>query len=332
MPDRRRVQILVLTGLPEPVKAAIQTLYDVVDARDPAVRSALLAAGSNAQAVITNGGIGLTAAEIAALPDLKAILTIGVGAEAVDHEAAQLRGVPVISARGTVEDGVADHALALLLALARDIPAFDRATRGEGGQPARLPISLTGKRLGLIGLGEIGLRIAQRARAFGISVAYHNRSRRPDLAYAWKPDVRTLAAASDFLVVACPGGEATRHLVDAAVLRELGSGGLVVNIGRGSVIDTEALIDALDAGAIAGAALDVFEGEPRPSARLRSAPNLILTPHIAAQSPERVTALATHLVTHLHARLSAAAPVTPVPAGFVPSSFQSIPLSQGALP
>lgn len=295
-PEAPVPQVLSLTSLPPPVVDALLSRYLVTFADTVEKRKAILERGSSAEAVITNGGVGMSADQIAAMPHLKLIATIGVGAEAVDHEAAARRGIAVVNGRGTLENGVADHALALLLALTRNIPALDRAVRNGAPRPIRPPDGLTGKRMGVLGLGEIGLRIARRAEAFGLVVDYHNRKPRPDVPYAYHPDVRSLASASDFLVVACPGGEATRRLVDAPVLAALGPQARLINIGRGSVVDTEALIAALHNGVIAGAALDVFEGEPTPSPALAAAPHLILTPHVAAASPERIVAMGRRLI------------------------------------
>lgn len=300
MPDP--IEVLSLTPLPPQVRAAIEQRYALTFATDGVLE------GQGARAVITNGSRGVSAQQIAALPNLAVIATIGVGAEAVDEAAARRRGIPVVTGRGTLEDGVADHALALLLALAREIPAFDEAVRGRLPRPNRTPVSLTGKRLGILGLGEIGQRIAIRAEAFGLIVGYHNRAPRARIPYVYYEDALTLAEESDFIVIAAPGGDETRHLVDADFLVALGTTGRLVNIGRGSIVDTKALIDALEDGVIAGAALDVFEGEPQPSPRLAAAPNLILTPHIAALSPERIAAMGRRLLETLDATFASQTP------------------------
>lgn len=301
MPD-----VLTLTRLPPAVHQAVASRYALAEAVDAAARAAVFAephALSGVQAVITNGGVGVRADEIAVLPSLKVISTIGVGSEAVDHAAAQARGITVTDGRGTLEEGVADHAMALLLALLRDIPAFDRALRHGGPRPTRTPAAVAGKRLGVLGLGDIGRRIARRAEVFSLSVGYHNRKPRSDAPYAYHTSPLALAEASDILLVATPGGAQTRSLVDERVIAALGPSGYLVNIGRGSVVDTAALVEALRRGVIAGAALDVFEGEPDPPAWLASAPNLILTPHQAANSPERVVAMTRRLLESLGAHV-----------------------------
>jgi len=300
MPDAQP-QVALLTDLPPPVLERLSGTYQL-----QRVREAFEA--PDARAVITNGGRGITALEVHGLRFLDLVATIGVGFEAVDLQALRSRGIPLVTARGTNEDAVADHALALLLASARRIPEYDRAAKA-GEKLAAAPTSLTGKTLGILGLGEIGSRIAERGKAFGLKIAYHNRHPRRDVDYRYLPDPRRLAAASDFLIVSTPGGVGTHHLINREVLQALGPQGRIVNVGRGEVVDTEALVAALRAGEIAGAALDVVEGEPQARTALADVPNLILTPHVAAHSPERIAALADHLFNTLSARLSAVAPI-----------------------
>jgi len=155
--------------------------------------------------------------------------------------------------------------------------------------------------------------IAQRAvGGFAMEIAYHNRRARPGCAYPWMDSVPALAAWADVLLVAAPGGASTRHLMDAAALEALGPSGYLVNIGRGSVVDQAALIAALQAGRIAGAAIDVVDGEPEVPEAMRALPNLIITPHIAGRSPEAVLATATLLVANLQAHFAGQPVLTPV--------------------
>lgn len=237
-------------------------------------------------AVLTNGSTGLSDAEMARLPDLKLVCAYGAGYENVDVEAARRRGVHVTHAPNTNMETVADHAIALTLAISRDICNRDRGLRrGEWGAIRSARPTLTGARFGVIGLGNIGRAIARRAEAFGTAIAYTGRNKVEGIDWQYFPDAVSLAENSDFLVVACPGGPATRHLVGKAVLEALGPEGFVVNVSRGMVVDTAALIDALRSGAIAGAALDVFEGEPQLPQGLADLDNVILTPHMAGRSP-----------------------------------------------
>ncbi|MET0182479.1 MAG: NAD(P)-dependent oxidoreductase [Caulobacterales bacterium] len=293
----KRGAVLLLTGLPPIARQALDAHYDIID------DIGVVRADRSVKAIVTNGRRGVTAQEIATLPNLKLVLTIGVGFENVDVAALAARGVPLITGRGTNEDAVADHALALLLASARDLVRYDKFVRG-GPRLEKLPSSLTNKTIGILGLGEIGLRIARRAEAFSMSIVYHNRRKRSDVPYEHYSDVKSLAEAADFLVVAAPGGVSTYHLVAHDVLTALGPHGRLINIGRGEIVDTNALISALENGVIAGAALDVFEGEPIAPPALAALPNVILTPHVAAASPERVAAMTNYLLAHLQQHLA----------------------------
>jgi lactate dehydrogenase-like 2-hydroxyacid dehydrogenase len=182
--------------------------------------------------------------------------------------------------------------LALLLASVRALPQQEKALRaGVWRDDLPLRPSVNGRRLGIFGLGQIGRKIARRAQAFEMEIGYHNRRPREDAADCrYFDSLVELARWADFLVVAAPGGAATRHIVNAEVLEALGPQGHLVNIARGSLVDTAALAAALAAGKLAGAALDVYESEPRPPESLLGFPNVILTPHIAGWSPEAIRA------------------------------------------
>jgi len=218
---------------------------------------------------------------ISALPNLAMIANAGAGYDKIDMEAAARRSIAVTNTPDVTDDCVADMALALLLAVARDIVVGDRFVRAgkwmEGSYP--LVRKIGGRKVGILGMGRIGRAIAKRAAAFGMVVGYHNRRAVPDSAHTYFDSLNGLAAWADVLVVACPGGDATYHLVDGKVLEALGSAGIVVNISRGTVIDEGALIDALERRVIAGAGLDVFEKEPEVPERLIRLDNVVLMPH-----------------------------------------------------
>lgn len=204
------------------------------------------AARVRARAVVTNGSTGLSVDELATLPALELIASFGVGFEKIDLSAAHARQVRVCHAPDASSQVVADHALALMLALARGIPALDRGVKAGGWEALRAARpSLRGKTLGIIGLGNIGHRLAKLGEAVGMEVAYlwHEGTRGDG--YAPHDDAVSLAAASDVLALTCPGGPQTHHLVNAPVLRALGPAGFLVNVSRGTVVDTDALIDAL---------------------------------------------------------------------------------------
>jgi lactate dehydrogenase-like 2-hydroxyacid dehydrogenase len=293
--------LLLLVPIAAEHKALLLQRYRVVEALDAGSRAAAL--GEPIDLVLTNGSVGFRADEIAACPRLKLLAAQGAGYENLDIAAAKARGVAVCNGAGTNDDCVADHALALLLASVRALPQLGTALRAGIWRDA-LPLypSFTGRRLGVVGLGAIGLKIAQRAAAFGMALGYHNRRPRADaMGAAYFDSVAALAGWADDLVVATPGGAGTTHLVDAAVLAALGPGGHVVNIARGSCVDTAALAAALRAGHIAGAALDVYEGEPKPPQALVELPNVILTPHVAGWSPQSIRATVECFIANVEA-------------------------------
>lgn len=284
--------LLLLVPLADEFKTLLRERFTLIEAPGAASRAAAIATQADTiELVLTNGSVGFTAAEIAALPKLRLLAAQGAGYENLDLAAARAHGVLTCNGAGTNDDCVADHTLALLLTSVRALPQQQAALRG-GQWRDTLPLypHFGGRRLGILGLGAIGLKIAQRAAAFGMALGYHNRRPRQDSAAAYFDSVTGLAAWADDLVVATPGGAATRHLIDADVLAALGPGGHLVNIARGSCVDEAALIAALHAGQIAGAALDVFDGEPTPSPALLAAPRCLLTPHIAGWSPQAIHA------------------------------------------
>lgn len=239
---------------------------------------------------------------MAVLPQLALISCFGAGYESVDVAAAHARRIAVTSAPGASSDTVADHALGLMLAVARDIPRRDQGLRrGEWDAIRGERPTLTGSTLGIVGLGRIGSRIATRAQAFGMSILYHGRMRKPDCPWEYVDNLVELARRSNFLVLACPGGAATRRLVDARVLSALGAGGFLINVARGSVVDNEALLQVLAAGTIAGAGLDVWDGEPDFPPELLASSNVVLTPHMSGRSSAALRAQTRLLLDNLDA-------------------------------
>ncbi|MDY7570369.1 hydroxyacid dehydrogenase [Pseudomonas fragi] len=288
--------------------------YELILAPTPASRAEAIARhGARIDAVLTRGPLGLQADEMAALPLLRIICVIGAGFEQVDLQAASNLGITVTFGAGANASSVADHAMALLLSVVRGIPQADASIRRNEWVKVCQP-SLSGKRMGIIGLGAIGAAIAKRAaHGFDMSIRYHSRQPHPDSPYTYCASVLELAAAVDFLMIATPGGSATHHLVNARVLDALGSEGYLINIARGSVVDTQALISALTAGKIAGAGLDVFEDEPRVPDPLKTLGNVVMTPHVAGQSPDAVEATVQLVVDNLRAFFAGKPVLTPVP-------------------
>jgi lactate dehydrogenase-like 2-hydroxyacid dehydrogenase len=306
--------LLILIPLHDESLAQVRASFDVVYAPTPAERSAAVPAhGAALRAVLTNGTNGLSADELDQLPNLEFVSALGAGYENIAVERARERGIVLCNGAGTNDDCVADHAFALLLAVVRDIPQRDRATR-EGVWRDALPMrpSVSGKRLGVVGLGNIGSKVARRAAGFDIETGYHNRKPRAGETLRYFDSVTSLAQWSDYLVVATPGGAATHHLIDHAVLEALGPRGFLVNVSRGSVVDTAALAQALQAGTIAGAGLDVYEGEPKPPAALVTLDNVVLTPHVAGTSPEAIGASVRNFIENATRHFAGEPVLTPI--------------------
>ncbi len=266
---------------------------------------------------VAGGGESVVnAALMGQLPGLEIVSIMGVGYDGVEVATALNRGVVVTHTPNVLNDEVADLAIGLMLSVARRIPQADHYVRsGRWGVEGAMPLArkVSGARLGVVGLGRIGQAIANRAAAFGMSIAYTARTAKPGLAYPFHASALALAAKVDFLVVSTPGGIGTFHLINADVLKALGPRGYLINVARGSVVDEAALLDALQNGVIAGAALDVFENEPHPLQALCKLDNVVLTPHMASASRETRQAMADLAVANLRAHFSGRPALTPVP-------------------
>lgn len=313
-------KLLVIIDISPDARRQMEAIgFEVCLAGELGGRAQAVAASSDAVAVLTNGSLGLTGEEIAQLPQLEIIAAIGAGYETIDLETANARGIVVTNGRGTNTIAVADHAMTLLLAIAGTIVPANRAVRAGGWsnfsspqRDAALPgertdfpykrVGVTGRKLGIFGLGLIGTEIAKRAaNGFGMEIAYTNRSPVPDSPYRYVADLCALAEWADFLVLSAPGGPGTYHIVGPEVLERLGEDGYLVNIGRGTVVDTDALVDALQRRAIAGAALDVVEGEPDIPPVLLTLDNLLLTPHMAGRTAEAISLMVDQAVRNFAA-------------------------------
>ena len=251
----------------------------------------IAAHGQQIRIVLTNGATGITTDEINALPKLEILCTLGVGYETVPVEYLKQRGIRVCNAAGTNEDCVADHAMGLLLAAVRGIPFLNSTVRrGVWRDAIPRPPNVSQKRLGLLGMGGIAQKVAKRALGFDMEIGYYSRTRRDETGFQFFSDLQSLAEWCDFLVVAAPGGKETFHIINAKILKALGPQGVLVNIARGSLVDTEALAVALRDKVIAAAAIDVYESEPKPPVVLLEFENAIITPHVAGLSPEAMLA------------------------------------------
>jgi lactate dehydrogenase-like 2-hydroxyacid dehydrogenase len=221
------------------------------------------------------------------LPCLTTIASVGAGMDRFDLAWLSARGIEVHPTPHVMTEDTAECAVGLVFALLRNIVSNDFFVRRGNWANARAPFGwrISERRVGVVGLGRIGGRVAAKLGALGCEVSYSGRTEK-DVPWRFEPDVGALAQSVDVLVLCCAGGEATRGLIDGKVLRLLGPQGFLVNVSRGSVVDESALIAALEQSLIAGAALDVFENEPTPDPRFLDAPNCILQPHAAVFTQE----------------------------------------------
>jgi lactate dehydrogenase-like 2-hydroxyacid dehydrogenase len=298
-----------------------QRLRDGFDASvlpdDPGERDAFLAThGAEITAVVTSGTTGMDAGLMTALPNLGAIVNFGVGYDTTDIDAAAAHGVSVSNTPDVLTDCVADTAVGLMIDTLRQFSAADRFVRAgrwpaDGMYPLTRQVSNT--RVGILGLGRIGGAIASRLSAFGCAISYHNRHRVADSTYAYVASLEELARNVDVLIVAAAGGDGTKGLVNREVLDALGAEGYLVNIARGSVVDEDALVEALTAGRLAGAGLDVFAHEPQVPEALLAMDNVVLLPHVGSGTVQTRAAMESLTLRNLESFLQTGHLVTPVP-------------------
>ena len=307
-------EVLVVAKLWPRYMQALQDAFVVHDRTHLDDPAAFAAIAPRIRAIAASGESKVGPELLQQLPALEMISVFGVGYDGVDVAAARARGVPVTNTPDVLTEEVADLGIALMLSISRRIPQADKYVRDGKwpGGPFPLTRKVTGARLGIVGLGRIGQAIADRAQAFGMSIAYTTRTRRDDSPYTYYPSAEALAREVDFLIVITPGGENTRGLIDAKVLAALGSKGYLINVARGSVVDQPALIHAASTGVIAGAALDVFADEPNVPAELRALDNVVLTPHMASGTWQTRGAMADLAFGNLQAHFAGKPLLTPV--------------------
>lgn len=247
----------------------------------------------------------------------RVLACFGTGIDGIDLAAAQRHGTQVSSTPDVLTECVADLAFGLLLATARRLVAADAFVRRGDWQQGAFPLAgrVHGKRLGIVGLGRIGKAVARRAEGFGMAVRYQGRAAQAGVPWDFEPAPASLARWCDFLVLACPGGPGTHHLVNAAVLDALGPQGVLVNIARGSVVDEQALVDALARDAIGGAGLDVFAQEPQVPRALVDDDRVVLLPHVAASTRETRADMEGLVLDNLDAFFRGGRVLTPAAAG-----------------
>ena len=278
------------------------------------------AASHQAEALLFTNTLPLTAATITTLPpSVRVGATSSVGYDHIDVPAARAKGLVVTNTPGVLDECTADHAMMLLLAAARRGAEYDRIMR-QGwrfriGQGDLLGVRVTGKRVGILGMGRIGRAFAQRARGFNMQVLYHGRNRLPpelEQGATYYDDFHAMLPHCDFLSIHAPGGAATNKMVDAAALSLLPDGAVLVNVARGSLIDEDALLAALSSGKLFAAGLDVFRDEPDYDMRFAALDNVVLSPHVGSASKETRDAMGFRALDNIAAVLAGRPAIDPL--------------------
>lgn len=310
------IKVVRLEPMPPWITQRMAGEFDVVHLDAPSDRpAALLENAQQVRAVATPSNIGAGRALLELFPKLEIVACFGVGVDLVATDYAKENGIVVSNTPGVLTECVADLGMGLVLATLRCIVAGDRFVR-TGRWPVEFLMALTrsprGRKLGIVGLGAIGMALAQRAQAFGMEICYHNRNRRDDVEFDYFAGVLELAAAVDVLALTCPGGEATHHMIDAEVLAALGSQGVLINIARGTVVDEAALVQALQGDVISAAGIDVFEAEPEVPKALFALDNVVLQPHQASATVETRGAMGDLCIDNLIAHFTGGNALNPV--------------------
>jgi len=267
------------------------------------------------RAAVTIGHVGVSNAMIDALPELGCIVCFGVGVDGIDLAYAKQRGVAISHGRGINHEDVADVAVGLIIARLRLFTEGEKVLReGAWTPPLAVPPQkrLRGRKLGVVGMGAIGAAIAHRAQAFGMEIRWYGPRAKPNVAHAYEADLLKLAEWCDILAVAARGDKTTEKIIDAAVIKAVGSDGIIVNISRGVVVDEDAMIAALKSGALGGAGLDVFEDEPTPPGRWADVPNTTLTPHLGGATREALWEGSQNVLENLRRFYAGEALLTPL--------------------
>ena len=247
-------------------------------------------------------------------PRLEIVSVISSGVDFIDLVAAGDRGIVVTNTAGANAVDVAEFAFALLIGVGRDISGGIYFARSGQWLDRRMGLTrrISGRPIGIYGLGNIGLEIARRAEAFDMQVFYHNRNERKDLPYTYAASLAELASKVDFLMISAPGGEETHHAVDRPIMDALGPEGVLVNVGRGSIVDTRSLIAAMSEGTLGAAALDVLEGEPEIPSAMLALPNLMITPHMASLTKDALRCAFDRAADNIEAHFAGERVLSPV--------------------
>jgi hydroxypyruvate reductase len=308
-------QVLQVGPLSERFNANLAAHYAVTPLWQQADPLAFLQEqGAQFELLVSSARFGCSAAQLACLPNLRAICSFGVGYDPYPLELLRDRGIALSTTPDVLNDCVADLAMGLIIDTARRMSESDRFVRAGNWVDGAFPLArkVSGKRLGIVGLGRIGEAVVQRASGFAMAVRYHNRKPLAGCPHAYEANLIELARWADFLVLTCPGGASTQHLIGREVLEALGPEGILINVARGSVVDEPALIAALRSGALGGAGLDVYAAEPQVPLALRELDNLVLLPHIGSASEETRLQMEQLVLANLQAFSECGELLTPV--------------------
>jgi hydroxypyruvate reductase len=311
--------VLLVMPVPPYARAILDKVYTVHDRTFQTDPAAFALAAPTIRAILGTGDGQVPASLMAQLPALGVVSVIGVGYDGVDTAAANARGIQVTHTPNVLNDDVADLALGLMLSAARRLPQADQYVRsGQWATKGPMPLQrkVSGSKVGIVGMGRIGQTIAKRCAAFDMAISFTARSPKPDLPFTYFANAKALAEHVDFMIVITPGGAGTKHMINAEVLAALGKGngeGYLINVARGTCVDQAALIHALQNNIIAGAGLDVFDGEPTVPAAFNGLDNVSMAPHIGSATHATRKAMADLALQNLANFFAGTPLVTPVP-------------------
>jgi lactate dehydrogenase-like 2-hydroxyacid dehydrogenase len=309
------VEILMLSPMMPIVMEGISKSFTLLKAWEkPDLDGYLREVGSTVRGLAPGSHGHVGAALFDKLPNLEIVANMGVGYDTIDAREAGRRGLIVTNTPDVLTEEVADLALGLLLATVRHIPQVDRHVRAGKWLKSPYPLTptLRGRKVGILALGRIGKAIARRLEGFGVEIAYHGRSEQKGVPYRYVPSLKELAAQSDILLSVAPGGKDTNGIINAEIMKALGPDGILINVGRGSVVNEKDLIEALRSKTILSAGLDVFTDEPRVPPELIEMDHIVLLPHVGSASVETRRAMGQLVVDNLVSWFSGKGPVTPV--------------------
>ncbi|MCA1951720.1 MAG: 2-hydroxyacid dehydrogenase [Hyphomicrobiales bacterium] len=314
MPD---FEVLITGPVMPLIREGLEARFTVHKLHEMPDKEAFIAAhGARIRALVGGAGHGrIDSAFMRRFPNLRIVGNFGVGYDGIDAAWAGQNGIVVTNTPDVLTDEVADLAMGLLIATIRRLPQADAYVRAGRWLDGAFPLtgSLREKSMGILGLGRIGSAIAARAQAFGLELAYHSRTPKPDVSFRYYASLVEMARDVDILMVIAPGGEATRRIVSRAVMEALGPAGMLINVARGTLVDEPAMVELLRSGKLGAAGLDVFEDEPRVPEALFGLENVVLLPHVGSASHYTRNKMGQLVVDNIASFAEGRGPLTPVP-------------------